>query len=68
MRFPPTRRSLCPALTETVNVGWTPREFDDWGALGARVGYLAGDYWQLPMFTGIVLSSDEMKHFGAAAY
>ena len=54
--------------TLTVNVGWTPREFDDWGALGALVGRLAGDYWQVPALTGIERgpSSDEMKHFGAA--
>ena len=54
--------------TLTVNVGWTPREFDDWGALGALVGRLAGDYWQVPALMGLerVPSSDEMKHFGAA--
>jgi predicted aconitase len=54
--------------TLRVNVGWTPRELHDWGALGAIVGRLAGDYWQVPVLVGIerVPSSDEMKHFGAA--
>jgi hypothetical protein len=54
--------------TLRVNVGWTPRELHDWGALGGIVGRLAGDYWQVPVLVGIerVPSSDEMKHFGAA--
>ena len=47
---------------------WTPRELNDWGALGGIVGRLAGDYWQVPVLVGIerVPTSDEMKHFGAA--
>jgi predicted aconitase len=54
--------------TLVVDVRWTPRELNDWGALGAIVGRLAGDYWQVPVLTGIdrVPGSDEMKHFGAA--
>jgi len=54
--------------TLVVNVGWTPRELNDWGALGGIVGRLAGDYWQVPAIVGIerVPGSDEMKHFGAA--
>ena len=54
--------------TLVVNVAWTPREFNEWGALGGIVGRLAGDYWQVPVLVGInrVPSSDEMKHFGAA--
>jgi len=54
--------------TLLVDVGWTPRELNDWGALGAIVGRLAGDYWQVPALVGIdrIPSSDEMKHFGAA--
>jgi predicted aconitase len=54
--------------TLVVNVGWTPRALNDWGALGGIVGRLAGDYWQVPALVGIdrVPSSDEMKHFGAA--
>src|SRR6266700_6619774 len=54
--------------TLIVNVGWTPRELNDWGALGGIIGRLAGDYWQVPAIVGIerVPTSDEMKHFGAA--
>src|SRR5215510_3702940 len=56
------------AATLVVDVGFTPRALDEWGALGAIVGRLAGDYWQVPALFGIdrVPSSDEMKHFGAA--
>jgi predicted aconitase len=51
-----------------VRVTHTPRELNAWGALGAIVGRLAGDYWQVPALTGLdrIPSSDEMKHFGAA--
>ena len=54
--------------TLVVKVAWTPRELNDWGALGGIVGRLAGDYWQVPVLVGIdhVPGSDEMKHFGAA--
>jgi len=54
--------------TLIVRVGFTPRELDEWGALGGIVGRLAGDYWQVPAIVGInrVPNSDEMKHFGAA--
>ena len=55
-------------VTLIVNVSWTPRELNDWGALGGMVGRLAGDYWQVPALVGVdrVPGSDEMKHFGAA--
>jgi predicted aconitase len=54
--------------TLLIEVDFTPRELNDWGALGGIVGRLAGDYWQVPALVGIerVPSSDEMKHFGAA--
>jgi predicted aconitase len=54
--------------TLIAQVGWTPRELNDWGALGGIVGRLAGDYWQVPVLLGLdrVPGSDEMKHFGAA--
>jgi predicted aconitase len=54
--------------TLVVDVAWTPRELNEWGALGGIVGRLAGDYWRVPALTGIdrVPTSDEMKHFGAA--
>src|ERR1700736_4407473 len=56
------RATLC------IDVTWTPRELNDWGALGGIVGRLAGDYWQVPALVGLdrVPGSDEMKHFGAA--
>jgi predicted aconitase len=56
------------AATLVINVTWTPHELNDWGALGAIVGRLAGDYWQVPVLVGIhrVPGSDAMKHFGAA--
>jgi predicted aconitase len=54
--------------TLVIDVAWTPRGLNDWGALGGIVGRLAGDYWQVPVLVGIerVPGSDEMKHFGAA--
>ena len=54
--------------TLLVEVGWTPADLSDWGALGGIVGRLAGNYWQVPVLVGIecVPGSDEMKHFGAA--
>ncbi len=52
-----------------MQVGYTPHELNEWGALGGIVGKLAGDYWQVPALVGLdrVPTSDEMKHFGAAA-
>src|SRR5215468_9687169 len=54
--------------TLVVDVERTPHELNDWCALGGSVGRFAGDYWQVPVLTGIdrVPGSDEMKHFGAA--
>jgi len=54
--------------TLLIEVAQTPRALHEWGALGALVGRLAGDYWQVPALLGIdrVPSSDELKHFGAA--
>jgi predicted aconitase len=54
--------------TLRVNMSWTPRELNEWGALGGVVGRLAGDYWQVPVIAGLdrIPGSDEMKHFGAA--
>jgi predicted aconitase len=54
--------------TLIVQTGVTPRELNEWGALGGIVGRLAGDYWQVPALVGLdrVPTSDEMKHFGAA--
>ena len=54
--------------TLIVRITWTPHELNEWGALGGIVGRIAGDYWQVPVLTGIdrVPTSDQMKHFGAA--
>jgi hypothetical protein len=54
--------------TLMIEVAATPRDLNDWGALGGIVGRLSGDYWQVPALVGLerVPSSDEMKHFGAA--
>jgi predicted aconitase len=51
-----------------VRITWTPRELNEWGALGGIVGRIAADYWQVPVLTGIdrVPTSDQLKHFGAA--
>jgi predicted aconitase len=58
----------CRRATLLVHAEHTPRALDEWGALGAIVGRLAGDYWQVPALIGIdrTPNSDEMKHFGAA--
>jgi predicted aconitase len=55
--------------TIRIDVKYTPRALNEWGALGALVGKLSGDYWRVPVVTGIdtVPGSDDMKHFGAAA-
>lgn len=54
--------------TLRIDLQWTPRELNEWGALGGVVGRLSGDYWQVPVITGLdrIPGSDEMKHFGAA--
>lgn len=54
--------------TFVVELSATPRELSDWGALGGIVGWLAGDYWQVPALVGLdrVPGADELKHFGAA--
>jgi predicted aconitase len=54
--------------TFLVELSWTPRALNEWGALGGIVGRLAGDYSQVPALLGLerVPGPDEMKHFGAA--
>ena len=54
--------------TLRVRVGWTPESLNDWGALGAVIGRIAGNYWSVPVVEGIdrAPTSDELKHFGAA--
>ena len=54
--------------TKLIQLDWTPRELHEWGALGGVIGRIAGDYWQVPVITGLdhVPGSDALKHFGAA--
>lgn len=54
--------------TLRIEVTWTPRTLNDWGALGAVIGRLAGNYWAVPMVEGLedAPTSDALKHFGAA--
>src|SRR5215467_3802339 len=51
--------------TLLVRAGFTPRELDEWGALGGIVGRLAGNYWAVPVVEGLdrVPGSDQLKHF-----
>ncbi len=51
-----------------VRLAVTPARLDEWGALGAIIGRLAGDYWRVPVIVGHerVPGSDALKHFGAA--
>ena len=51
-----------------IQANWTPTALHEWGALGGVIGRLAGDYWQVPVISGLdrVPGSDELKHFGAA--
>jgi predicted aconitase len=54
--------------TLRLRVDWTPASLNDWGALGAVIGKLAGNYWAVPVVEGLsaVPGSDALKHFGAA--
>lgn len=51
-----------------VRVEATPQSLNDWGALGAVIGRIAGNYWAVPAIEGIegAPRSDQLKHFGAA--
>src|SRR6516164_5983251 len=54
--------------TLLLRIDYTPNELHAWGALGGIIGRIAGDYWQVPALVGIdrMVTSDELKHFGAA--
>lgn len=45
-----------------------PRDLSEWGALGGIVGQRTGNYWQVPVISGLDVKpgSDQLKHFGAA--
>jgi predicted aconitase len=51
-----------------VRADFTPVSLNDWGALGAVIGRIAGNYWAVPVIEGIDQAprSDQLKHFGAA--
>jgi predicted aconitase len=51
-----------------VRVDFAPASLNEWGALGAVIGKIAGNYWAVPVIEGIETPprSDELKHFGAA--
>lgn len=54
--------------TLRIRVEWAPVTLNDWGALGAVIGKLAGNYWSVPVLEGLteVPGSDALKHFGAS--
>ena len=54
--------------TLRIRVEWKPETLNDWGALGALIGRLAGNYWAVPYVEGLAAApgSDALKHFGAA--
>jgi predicted aconitase len=51
-----------------VRVDFAPMSLNEWGALGAVIGRIAGNYWAVPVIEGIegAPRSDQLKHFGAA--
>jgi predicted aconitase len=53
--------------TVLVTVSDQPRTRSDWGALGCYVGRHIGDYWQVPVLTGLESEPtvDQLKHLGA---
>lgn len=54
--------------TTQVDVTATMSDFADWGALGAVVGRRCGNYFEVPILTGITErpTSDQLKHMAAA--
>lgn len=61
--LPENRRATLHVRTE-----FTPTSLNEWGALGALIGRMAGNYWAVPVIEGIdgAPQSDQLKHFGAA--
>jgi predicted aconitase len=54
--------------THHVRVDFAPGSLNEWGALGAVIGRVLGNYWAVPAIEGIESPprSDQLKHFGAA--
>ena len=55
--------------THLFEVTTQPKDLSEWGALGGIVGRASGSYWSVPVIAGVAKAptSDELKHFGAAA-
>ena len=49
-------------------IKYEPKDFSDWGALGAIIGKQMNSYWDVPIIYGLNFkpTSDELKHLGAA--
>jgi predicted aconitase len=58
----------CRQASLRIRAEVQPASLNEWGALGAAIGRLAGNYWAVPVIEGIegAPSSDALKHFGAA--
>ena len=56
------------SATHWFEVQFRPKTLSDWGALGAVIGKKTGNYWCTPLLEGDFggVTSDELKHFGAA--
>lgn len=54
--------------TKAFEIAFRPKDYADWGALGAVIGQRMTSYFDVPVLLGIEGSptSDELKHFGAA--
>ncbi len=54
--------------THLFEIEFEPKNYTEWGALGAIVGRQAGSYWSVPVLNGLQTTpgSDDLKHFGAA--
>ena len=61
--LPESRRA-----TRHIRLAHTPTSLNDWGALGAVIGRICGNYWSVPVIEGVegAPQSDQLKHFGAA--
>lgn len=58
----------CRRGTMLVEVGAPLHDLADWGALGAAVGRICNDYWQVPVLDGVraAPTADQLKHLGAS--
>jgi predicted aconitase len=63
-----SRRATLHVRTSFTPSSFTPSSLNEWGALGAVIGRIAGNYWAVPVIEGVESApgSDQLKHFGAA--